>query len=96
MSPEVLASAGGGNGDGIEDYSIKLWNVTSGQIMRTLEGLSSRILWSLDLIKGDAESGDILVCGSLDQTIMLWRVSTGELIFTKNITSSMHSLVVLN
>jgi DNA-binding CsgD family transcriptional regulator len=58
---------------GSYDQSIKLWDVHSGQCLRTLQGHTKYVLsvaFSLD--------GNTLASGSDDQSVKLWNVSTGQ------------------
>src|SRR5215831_11753373 len=63
---KTLASGSG-------DNTIKLWDVTSGNELRTLKGHS-------DLITSEAFSADgkTLASGSWDRTIKLWDVTSGN------------------
>ena len=59
------------------DKTVKLWNVQSGDCVRTLEGHSSGVIsvaWS-----GDSQT---LASGSHDKTVKLWNVQTGDCIAT--------------
>ena len=72
---------------GSYDTTIKLWDITSGQLIRTLTGHTSEIQWSIDLLNSQT-----LVSCSGDGTIKLWNWSTGECLSTiqtpgSNITS---------
>lgn len=80
LDGKILAS-------GSDDKTIKLWDLNTGQEIRTLLGHS----WSVVALafskiprhppyQGDLE--DILISGSWDKTIKIWRVSTGEEIAT--------------
>ncbi|MER3494835.1 MAG: serine/threonine protein kinase [Mastigocladus sp. ERB_26_2] len=62
---------------GSDDNTIKLWNVNTGQVIRTLLGHS----WSV-LVVAFSGDGEILISGSRDNTVKLWRVSTGDEIAT--------------
>ena len=85
ITSNILAS-------GSEDSTIKLWDVTSGQLIRTLTGHTNWISWSVDLIN----NGQTLVSGSQDGTIKLWNWSTGECLSTIQTTRSyIHSLAVI-
>jgi WD40 repeat protein len=78
---------------GSVDKTIKLWDITSGQLIRTLTGHTSDILWSVDLLN----NGQTLVSGSFDQTIKLWNWSTGECLSTiKTPGSNIYALAVIN
>jgi WD40 repeat protein len=72
---------------------IKLWDFTSGQLIRNLTGHTSAIFWALDLM----DNGQTLISGAYDYTIRKWNWKTGELLST-NITSpdAPRSLAVIN
>ena len=59
------------------DNTIKLWNLTTGQVIRTLKGHS-------DWVRAVAVSldGQMLASGSNDNTIKLWNLATGQQIRT--------------
>jgi WD40 repeat protein len=63
----VLVCGGGGN------YSIDLWNVETGRLIRNLQGHT-------DLVFAVAFSPDdcVLASSSIDTTVRLWNVETGE------------------
>jgi WD40 repeat protein len=84
VSNEILAS-------GSADYSIKLWNITSGRLIRTIMG-SSQIYFSVDILN-DAST---ILSGSYDYNIRLWNMSSGSLL--KAITTGVliETLTVLN
>ena len=79
-SGSVLAS-------GCEDKTIKLWNVRTGQLIKTLVG-HSRTVHSVTF----HPSGDVLASGSTDSVIKLWNVRTGQLIKTLEGSGNCHSL----
>jgi WD40 repeat protein len=56
---------------------IKLWEVTTGKRLHTLKGHKDKVSSVVFSPKGD-----MLVSGSMDSTIKLWKASTGELIST--------------
>jgi len=60
---------------GSEDQTIKIWNLTTGQLSRTLSGHSDTVR-SLAL----SQDGKILASGSGDRTIKLWDLQTGKLL----------------
>jgi WD40 repeat protein len=62
---------------GSDDNTIKLWDINTGQVIRTLQGHS----WSVLAVAFSAD-GKVLISGSRDNTIKIWRVSTGEEIAT--------------
>ncbi len=68
---EILAS---GSGQG--DDKVKLWRVSDGALLFTLEQpeVVTTIAFSAD--------GQILAAGSMDGTILLWRVQDGQLLRT--------------
>ncbi|BBD61132.1 WD-40 repeat-containing protein [Nostoc sp. HK-01] len=62
---------------GSADNTIKLWNVSTGKLLKTLSGYSSPV-YSLSF----SPDGKTLASGSADNTIKLWNVSTGKLLKT--------------
>lgn len=59
-----------------EDKKIRLWEATSGQLCRVLEGHGDSVIsvgWSPD--------GSTIASGSYDKTVRIWEVKTGNLIF---------------
>ena len=62
---------------GSDDKTIKLWDVETGQEIRTLKGHDSDV-WSVNF----SPDGKTLVSGSRDNTIKLWDVETGQEIRT--------------
>ena len=62
---------------GSDDKTLKLWNVATGECLRTFAGhtsLVSSCVFSLD--------GTQLLSGSYDKTLKLWNVATGECLRT--------------
>jgi len=85
ITSNILAS-------GSDDYKIKLWDMTSGQLIRTLTRHPEPIFQSVDLLNSQT-----LVSGSHDGTIKLWNWSTGECFSTiKTPGSDILSLAVIN
>jgi WD40 repeat protein len=64
------------SGSGYDDKTIKLWEVASGSLVRTLT--------DTDIVNSVAFSPDgrLLASGSSDGTIKLWKVATGGLVRT--------------
>ncbi len=60
-----------------DDQTIRLWDVNTGQILRTISGHSSGV-WSVAF----CPQGMTLASGSDDQTVKLWDVSTGQCLKT--------------
>lgn len=60
---------------GSYDSTIKVWNVDTGEEIRTLHGHTNG-LRCLSL------QGNILVSGSMDQTVKIWDVNTGQCLHT--------------
>jgi WD40 repeat protein len=84
ITPSILAS-------GSEDATIKLWDTTTGQLIRTLINHTSYIHQSIDLLNSQT-----LVSGSQDRTIKLWNWSTGECLSTIQTNACIDALAVLN
>jgi len=62
---------------GSDDRTIKLWDVNTGQVIRTLLGHS----WSVVALTFSPD-GETLISGSWDKTVKLWRVSSGQEVAT--------------
>ncbi len=58
---------------GSQDCTIRLWNITSGQCVKTLKGHPNGV-WSVAF----HPSGTLLVSGSNDSTVKLWNPQTGQ------------------
>ena len=84
IDPDTLVS-------GSSDATIKLWNVTSGALMRTLSNHTGEIYESLDLLS----DGQTLVSGSKDKTIKYWNTRTGQMLNSKTIEFGIWSLATL-
>ena len=86
VSKDILASAS-------RDTTIKLWNITSNTLIRTLESHNNYIYWSLDLLN---DGNQTLVSGSLDNNIKFWHWNTGQLLKTKFTGLGITALTVAN
>ena len=69
---ETLAS-----GSGVNDQTIKIWNVNTGKLLRSLPGHSSGIM-----LVAFCPDGTTLVSVSSDKTIKIWNICTGRLLST--------------
>lgn len=72
ISPDGQLAASGGLDD-----TIRVWNLTSGQLLRTLTGHTKAV--NCLTFTPDGQS---LISGSDDDTIRVWQVSTGKLLKT--------------
>ncbi|MEO7841921.1 MAG: tetratricopeptide repeat protein, partial [Anaerolineales bacterium] len=63
---------------GSQDDTIKLWNVQTGELVRTLEGHNGYRVASVAF----SPDGSLLASGSTDDTVRLWQVSDGSLVRT--------------
>ncbi|NJR18798.1 MAG: WD40 repeat domain-containing protein [Calothrix sp. CSU_2_0] len=59
------------------DKTIKIWNLETGTLLRTLKGHCGEVL-AINL----SPDGKIIASGSVDTTIKLWHLDTGELLAT--------------
>ncbi|MEH2298108.1 MAG: ribosome assembly protein 4, partial [Nostoc sp.] len=59
------------------DKTIKIWDVSSGQLLKTLTGHSDRII-----SVAYSPNGQQLASASVDKTIKIWDVSSGQLLKT--------------
>ncbi|MCF4968572.1 trypsin-like peptidase domain-containing protein [Nostoc sp. CMAA1605] len=64
---------------GSHDNTIKIWNIATGQAIRTLNGNSFSIVFNSVAFSPD---GKTLASGSWDTTIKIWNVATGQEIRT--------------
>lgn len=62
---------------GSDDDTVKIYNVNTGMIIRTLSGHSNWV-WSVDF----SFDGKMIVSGSGDNTIKIWDVETGKVLQT--------------
>jgi serine/threonine-protein kinase len=79
LSPDgqTLISGGEDKDTAGQFYPIKIWDVGTGQVQRTLDGHLATIQ-SLSL----SQNGQILASASEDNTIKIWDVTTGKLLHT--------------
>lgn len=75
------------------DFTIKLWNSTSGSLIKTLTGHNGGIYLSFDLLNGD---GSILVSGSEDKAIKFWDIQKGVCLKTIETDLLIDSLSAIN
>lgn len=59
------------------DKQIKIWDLTTGKLIRTLSG-HDREIWSVSI----SPDGKLLASSSGDKTIKVWNLQTGELLKT--------------
>ena len=62
---------------GSDDKTVKLWDVTSGECLKTLEGHS----WTVTSVSFSPD-GTKVASGSNDNTVKLWDVTSGECLKT--------------
>jgi WD40 repeat protein len=62
---------------GSDDQTVKLWDITTGKCLKTLQGHTS---WVNSV--AISPDGTTLVSGSADRTIKLWDIRTGECLKT--------------
>src|SRR5262249_39297952 len=80
LSPDgarMLSGSGDFYGERNKDYTIKLWDATTGSLIRTFKGHSSEI--NTVALSPD---GSRVLSGSMDRTIKLWDAATAALIRT--------------
>lgn len=59
------------------DQTVRLWDVSTGQVLKTLRGHGNEV-WAVAF----SPDGQILVSGSHDQTVKLWDANTGQALRT--------------
>lgn len=72
ISPDGKMMASGG-----EDKTIKLWEVSSGKLLRNFTGHSERIK-----MIAFSPDGQLIASGGDDNTIRVWNIGTGEELYT--------------
>jgi WD40 repeat protein len=76
----VISPDGRTLASGSKDETIKIWNIATGQEIRTLNGHSSFVAWVNSVaISPDSRT---LASGSEDKTIKIWNIATGQEIRT--------------
>jgi serine/threonine protein kinase len=81
--PNLLATGSG-------DNTIKLWDVSTGELISTLSGHS----WSVVAVVFSAD-GETLISGSWDKTVKIWQISTkSEIASLVGHTDSVSSVVM--
>jgi WD40 repeat protein len=73
------------------DHTLKVWNLTSGQEIRTLEGHTSRVT-----AVAMSSDGRCAVSASIDTTLKVWNLETGQAINTLEGHSEALSAVALS
>ena len=77
INTQVIAPDGKTLISGSADNTIRIWDMTSGQTLRTLAGHTSFVN-ALTL----TPDGKTLISGSADRTIKIWDLATGKLVHT--------------
>ncbi|KAA6230458.1 WD40 repeat domain-containing protein (plasmid) [Chlorobium phaeovibrioides] len=72
LSADSIYALSGGS-----DHMLKLWEMSTGQCLRTFEGHSNHV-WSVNL----SADGKYALSGSGDKTLKLWEMSTGQCLRT--------------
>lgn len=83
--PLTKGGQGGVVASGSNDQTIRIWDVNTGECLKTLEGNPGwiwREAFSPSPIPGKGGQGGILASGSHDYTIRIWDISTGECLQT--------------
>jgi WD40 repeat protein len=89
ITSDVLAS-------GSFDFTIKMWNLASGSLIRTLTNHTNYTYWSIDDYLSYDDGRKLLVSGSLDTTIKVWNWETGECLNTINTGLNVISLAAIS
>jgi WD40 repeat protein len=75
---------------GSADYTVKLWDAFSGELVRSLEGHQSSVL-----SVAFSPDGRWLASGSNDNTVKLWEVETGAEVETSIKIPPTHSILTV-
>ena len=73
----VISSDGRAIASCSDDQTVRLWDIGTGECLRTLQGHTNRVESVAFRLDGQA-----LASGSYDETIRLWDVRTGECLKT--------------
>ena len=68
---------------GYQDGTIRLWDVETGQVLRTLAGHTDRMT-----TVAFSPDGALLVSGAEDKGVRLWDIQTGHLLHTLDTSSA--------
>ena len=60
-----------------DDKSVRVWNTSTGQLLRTLQGHSEPVY-----AVAVSRDGQRIVSGSADRTVRIWSADTGQLLLT--------------
>ncbi|MDM9385148.1 NB-ARC domain-containing protein [Chlorogloeopsis sp. ULAP01] len=79
IPPTPLHKGGEGGilASGSHDHTVRLWDVSTGVVLKTIQGHTN---WVYSV--AFSPQGNLLVSGSGDRTIKLWDISTGQLLKT--------------
>lgn len=91
VSDSLPSGVGQKIASGSDDKTIKVWNLNSRQIIRTLRGHSNWV-YSLAI----SSDGNTLISGSKDNTIKVWNLNTGQELRTLTGHSSYINSVVFS
>ena len=75
---------------GGSDRSIRLWNISSGALVKTLGGHEKAVT----ALRFSADGGR-LYSGSLDKSIRIWSLAEGALIAQTNLAAEVHALTLV-
>ncbi|BAZ87911.1 trypsin-like peptidase domain-containing protein [Dolichospermum compactum] len=80
---------------GSYDNTIKIWNLATGKLIRTLSGHSRSVVSRSVESVAISPDGRTLASGSRDKTIKIWNLATGELIRTlSGHSGDVHSVAI--
>ena len=73
-----MSSDGRTLASGSRDKTIKIWNLATGELIRTLSGHSENVL----SVAMSSDGRTLASGGGYDKTIKIWNLATGQLIRT--------------